>query len=311
MAASDKKQNKKFEKPLVHRNDMNWNDLRFFLALVREGTVSGAGRILQVEHTTVARRITALEEQLGSRLFDRLPSGYTMTEVAENLYPHALSMEELIQVADREVFGMDNQLSGTLKLTASYDVLTRLVTNKLHRFTEKYPGIDLELLSSTSLADMTSRQADIALRLSPKPPEYLIGREVLPLRHGIYGSLKYLKLKKAADKLILWEHDRKTPEWVKNHFPDGRISIRVNEIMTMMEAVKNHLGLARLPCYVADAEPSLRRLDLSLTPSTWGVWVLSHVDLRSTTRVRVCREFLIEIIQEQRTRIEGLDSKYF
>lgn len=311
MAAQDTQQKKKFEKPLVHRNEMNWNDLRFFLALVREGTVSGAGRVLQVEHTTVARRITALEKQLGSRLFDRLPSGYVMTQVAENLYPHALSMEELIQVADREVFGMDNQLSGSLKLTASYDVFTRLITNKLHRFTDKYPGIDLELLSSTSLADLASRQADIALRLSPKPPEYLIGRQVLPLRHGIYGSTKYLKKKRGADKLILWEHDRKTPEWVGDHFPTARISVRVNEIMTMMEAVKSNLGIARLPCYVADAEPSLRRLDLSLTPSTWGVWVLSHVDLRSTSRVRVCREFMIEIIQEQRNLIEGLDSKYY
>jgi len=311
MTAPGTLQQEKFEKPLVHRNDMDWNGLRFFLALVREGTVSGAGRLLQVEHTTVARRITALEKQLGSRLFDRLPSGYVMTQVAENLYPHALSMEELIQVADREVFGMDNQLSGSLKLTASYDVFTRLVTAKLHRFADKYPGIDLELLSSTSLADLSSRQADIALRLSPKPPEYLIGRQVLPLRHGIYGSAKYLKKKSGGDKLILWEHDRKTPEWVSDHFPTARITVRVNEIMTMMETVKNHLGIARLPCYVADAEPSLRRLDLNLTPSTWGVWVLSHVDLRSTTRVRVCREFLIEIIEEQRNLIEGLGSNYF
>ena len=77
-----------------------------------------------------------------------------------------------------------------------------------------------------------------------------------------------------------------------------------------METVKNHMGLARLPCYVADAEPSIRRLDVSLTPSSWGVWVLSHVDLRSTARVRVCREFLIDTIEQQRDLIEGLASKY-
>ena len=80
--------------------------------------------------------------------------------------------------------------------------------------------------------------------------------------------------------------------------------------MTMMESVKNHLGIARLPCYVADAEPTLRRLDLSLTPSTWGVWVLRHVDLRSTARVRVCRKFLIETIEEQKSLVEGLSSNY-
>ncbi len=290
---------------------MNWDDLRFFLALARERTVSGAGRALQVKHTTVARRISALEDQLGSRLFDRLPSGYAMTQVAENLYPHALSMEEIVQAADREVFGMDTQLNGTLKLTASFDVFTRLITPKLQRFTDQYPGIDIELLSSTSLADLASRQADIALRLTPKPPEYLIGREILPLRHGIYASTEYLKKRRGNEKLILWEHERDTPEWVADHFPAARVVARTTEIMTMVDAVKNHMGLARMPCYVADGEPSLRRLDLSLTPSSWGVWVLSHVDLRSTARVRVCREFLIDVIEQQRDLIEGLASEYY
>jgi len=290
---------------------VNWDNLRFFLALAREGSVSGAGRVLTVKHTTVARRITAFEEQLGSRLFDRTRQGYVMTQVAENLYPHALAMEEIAQAADREVFGMDAHLTGTLKLTASYDVFTRLITPKLHQFTEQYPGIEMELLSSTNLADLASRQADIALRLSPKPPEYLVGRQILPLGHGVYASEDYLNTHRNVDQLVLWEHDRPSPEWVANHYPDGRVVTRTTEIMTMVDTVKNGMGLARMPCYVADAEPSLRRIDLPLTPSTWGVWVLSHVDLRSTARVRVCREFLIDIIEEQRGLVEGLTSNYF
>ena len=283
----------------------------YVLALAREGSVSGAGRALSVEHTTVARRISALEKQLGSRLFDRLPNGYVMTQVAEKLYPHALSMEELIQVADREVFGMDEQLSGNLKLTASYDVFSRLVTPKLSKFTDKYPGIVLELLSSSGLANLSDRQADIAVRLSPNPPEYLIGRKVLPLGHGIYASAKYLNKKRSTDTLVLWEHEQKTPEWVADHFPKARVAIRANEILSMMETIRNHIGIGRLPCYVGDSEPTLRRLDLKLTPSTWGIWVLSHVDLRSTARVRVCREFLMSTIEEQKGLVEGLESRYY
>ncbi|PCK01685.1 MAG: LysR family transcriptional regulator [Alteromonadaceae bacterium] len=297
--------------PLNTSKDMNWDDLRFFLALSREGTLSGAGKALAVKHTTVARRISALEEKLGSRLFDRLPSGYAMTQVAENLYPHALSMEELVQAADREVFGMDTQLKGTLKLTASYDVFTRLITPKLSQFTDQYPGIDIELLSSATLADLAGRQADIALRLTPKPPEYLVGREVLPLRHGVYASSKYLQTKRVTEKLILWRAEREMPEWVSDHFSGARVVARTTEIMTMVDAVKNHMGLARMPCYVADAESSLRRIDVALAPSGWGVWVLSHVDLRSTARVRVCRDFLIDIIRQQRVLIEGLESNYY
>lgn len=289
---------------------MNWDDMRFFLALAREGSVSGAGRALEVQHTTVARRIAAFEEQLGSRLFDRMPSGYALTQVGENLMPHALGVEELVYAADREVLGMDAQLSGSLKLAASYDVFSRLITPKLHQFTEQYPAIELELVSSTGLVDLGSRQADLALRLSPKPPEQLIGREVVHLSHGVYASKKYLSKKRAQEQLILWPHDKDKPEWVVDHFPGARVAARTSEIMTMMEAVKNHLGLARMPCYVGDAEPTLLRLDVTLTPSNWGVWVLSHPDLRTTSRVRACREFLIEIIGQQRRLIEGLDSKY-
>jgi DNA-binding transcriptional LysR family regulator len=292
-------------------NIMNWDDLRFFLALAREGTVSGAGRSLTVKHTTVARRISALEEQLGSRLFDRLPSGYAMTQAAENLYHHALSMEEIVHTADREIFGMDTQLSGALKLTASYDVFTRLITPKLKSFTDQYPGINIELLSSVTLADLASLQADIALRLTPKPPEYLIGKEILPLRHGVYGSKKYLNKTRTREKIILWKDERAMPEWVTDHFKGAQVVARATEVMTMADAVKNHMGLARIPCYVADAEPSLRRLDVQLTPSSWGVWVLSHVDLRSTARVRVCREFLVNTIQQQQGLIEGLESTYY
>lgn len=289
---------------------MNWNDLRYFLAVARQGSVSGAGRSLNVEHTTVARRISALEKQLGSRLFNRLSHGYEMTQIAESLYPHALAMEELMQTADREVFGLDAHLSGSLRLTASYDVFNRLITPKLHLFSEKYPNIELELLSSTNLADLAGRQADIAVRLTASPPDYLIGKKVLPLGHGIYASKRYLNEKRRHDQLILWEHEHRLPKWVQDHFPTGQIHLRTNEIMTMMEATKQGIGLSRLPCYVAENEPELLRLDLKLTPSNWGIWVLNHVDLRSTAKVRVCREFLIETLLAQSDTIQGLNSQY-
>ena len=166
-------------------------------------------------------------------------------------------------------------------------------------------------MSSATLADLAGLQADIALRLTPKPPEYLIGKEILPLRHGVYGSKKYLEKTRTVEKIILWKNERAMPEWVTDHFKGAEVVARATEVMTMADAVKNHMGLARMPCYVADAEPSLRRLDVPLTPSNWGVWVLSHVDLRSTARVRVCREFLVNTIQQQQGLIEGLESTYY
>ena len=165
--------------------------MRFFLAVSREGSVSGAGWALGVKHTTVARRIRTFEERLGTRLFDRLSDGYAMTQAAENMFEHALAMEALAQAVDREVFGQDAELAGPLKLTVPHDVANLLIGPKLRAFTEAYPHIDLQLLTTTGLVDLAAREADIAVRLTAKPPDYLVGREVMRLRHGVYGTVNF------------------------------------------------------------------------------------------------------------------------
>ena len=289
---------------------MNWDDLRFFLALAREGTVSGAGRALGVKHTTVARRIRALEERLGTRLFDRLSDGYAMTQVAENVFEHALAMETLTQAVDRDAFGRDAELAGPLKLTVAHDFADRLIVPKLRAFTEKYPNVDLQLLTTTGLIDFAAREADIAVRLTAKPPEDLVGREVMRLRHGIYGTTRTLRRRTDQIGAILFRSEDEHPSWVTENFPNARTVLRVDDLSSMVAATRNHLGLSRMPCFVGDTDASLRRLDVSLKPSDWGVWILSHVDLRTTARVRVCREFLLETIQSQRPLIQGETSKY-
>ncbi|NOX67877.1 MAG: LysR family transcriptional regulator [Gammaproteobacteria bacterium] len=292
-------------------HDTNWDDLRYFLALCREGSATGAGRALSVNHTTVARRIRALEENIGTRLFDHSRNGYEMTQAAENMYEHARRMEEITQAIDREVFGQDAELKGPLKLTVSHDVAERLVIPRLPEFREAYPCIDLEILTTTGLVDLAAREADIALRLTAKPPEYLIGRQVLPMRHGVYGSPDYLKKANGQARVILFRGESAPPEWVQQHFPDAQVAMRVDDVSTMAQAVGNHMGLARMPCYVGDTVPAVRRLDLKLTPSIWGIWILSHVDLRSTARVRVAREFLIDVLEQQRALLLGERSRYF
>ncbi len=284
---------------------MNWDDFRFFLALSREGSVSGAGRALGVKHTTVARRIRAFEERLGTRLFDRLPDGYAMTQVAENLFEHALAMETLAQTVDREVFGQDAELAGPLKLTVSH-VADRLILPKLRAFTEAYPHIDLQLLTTSGLVDLAAREADIALRLTAKPPDYLVGREVMRLRHGIYGTTRTLRKLCDPVNVILFQGDADHPAWVTEHFPNARTVLRVDDVSSMAAATRNHIGLSRMPCFIGDSDAGLRRLDVRLKPSDWGVWILSHVDLRATARVRVCREFLLETIEQQ----HWLDRRY-
>lgn len=289
---------------------MNWDDLRFFLALSREGSVSGAGRALGVKHTTVARRISSFEERLGTRLFDRLPDGYAMTQAAENMFEHALAMEVLAQAADREVFGHDAELAGPLKLAAAHDVADRLIVPELRAFTDAYPRIDLQLLTATELVDLAAREADIAVRLTPRPPDYLIGREVMPLRHGVYGTTRTLRKLSDPVAVVLFRSEAEHPPWVTQNFPSARTVLRVDDVSSMAEATRNHLGLSRMPCFIGDSLAGLRRLDVALDPSDWSIWILSHVDLRATARVRVCREFLHETIERQRALIQGERSRY-
>lgn len=288
---------------------MNWDDLRYFLAVCREASVSGAGRVLGVNHTTVARRIVALEKSLGTRLFDRTPDGYLMTQAAENMFDNAVGMEVQAQAIDRDTFGRDAALSGKLRVTVPYDFATPVIMPELCRFRREYPQIDLEFLTTTMLMDLAAREADLAVRLTAKPPEYLVGRKVLPLRHGVYGTRAILKKPEQAD-VILFSHGEDRPEWVREHFPKARTALKTDSVSTMLAAVRSGLGVARMPCYIGDAEARVRRLDVELTPSDWGVWVLSHVDLRSTARVRVCRAFMIDTVERHRALILGEASRY-
>lgn len=289
---------------------MNWDDLRFFLALAREGSVSGAGRALGVKHTTVARHIQALEDRLDTRLFDRSPDGYAMTQAAENIFNRAVEIEALTQSVDREAFGMDAQLAGPLSLTASKIVSERLIIPQLGTFTSAFPNINLRLVTTTVLTNLAARDADVAVRMTPKPPDYLIGRDVMPLQYGIYGTPKTLKNLSGSVDVILFEGDDEFPIWVTDNFRNPRVVIRTDTVSSMAIATRNHIGVSRMPCFIGDSDTRLRRLDVQLQPSDWRVWILSHVDLRATARVRVCRDFLFEIIEQQRPLIQGENSRY-
>ncbi len=289
---------------------MNWDDLRFFLALAREGSVSGAGRVLGVKHTTVARHIQALEDRLDTRLFDRSPDGYAMTQAAENIFNRAVEIEALTQSVDREAFGMDAQLAGPLSLTASKIVSERLIIPQLGTFTSAFPNINLRLVTTTVLTNLAARDADVAVRMTPKPPDYLIGRDVMPLQYGIYGTPKTLKNLSGSVDVILFEGDDELPIWVTDNFRNPRVVMRTDRVSSMAIATRNHIGVSRMPCFIGDSDTRLRRLDVQLQPSDWRVWILSHVDLRATARVRVCRDFLFEIMEQQRPLIQGEKSRY-
>ncbi|MEY8194309.1 MAG: LysR family transcriptional regulator [Cycloclasticus sp.] len=288
----------------------DWDDIRYFLAVARNGNVTSAAKALDVNHSTVSRRIRALEEKHGVRLFERIHSGYEMTDAGSDIFDLALELELRNSQISRQLFGLDNRLQGKINLTMPHDILEFCLIDEIAEFRKKQPDILLNLSVAQGLKNMAAREADVAIRLTNAPPDYLIGKKITSLQHGIYAQ-KSAKLSGEVP-IVVWNGEDELPLWAKTHFPDAKIVLQINDLFSMYCAVKAGIGIARMPCYLPDAyaNKEVGRLDLSMPSSDWGVWVLSHVDLKNTARIRYCREFLIDKLTCKKALFEGEESTY-
>ena len=283
----------------------NWDDIRFFLAVAREGSISAASRALEVNHTTVSRRIQSLEDRHGVRLFERTADGYTMTEAGGEIYELSVDLEARNLALSRTLFGQDQRLSGPINLTMPHDIFEHVLIDDIAEFIRLYPEIELNLLVSKGLKDLARREADLSIRLTPKPPDYLVGKRIVNLQHAIYTPAG---LEPAANApLVLWTDEKSLPAWAEKYFPDAPVALRVDDLYSMYSAVKTGIGIAHMPCYEPDslADPDVVKLAHTVTGSDWAVWVLSHVDLKKTARVQLCRKFLIEALKRKSNLFHG------
>jgi DNA-binding transcriptional LysR family regulator len=291
---------------------MDWDNLRFFLAVARKGSIRAASVDLSVNHSTVTRRISAFEKKLGVRLFERLPNGYVLTHTGEEMMKSAQHVEEEIIKLDRQVIGRDAQLNGSLRVTMPNALATHLIMPDITAFTELYPNIQLELAFSNEEFNLRKREADVAIRMTPNPPDYLVGRQILQPAKGVYASHDYLKRNNpelAPDKMrwIGWENAKQQPEWNKaSQFSSSPIMHIADDLVAQLEAMKSGMGIAMLPCFLADTDPSVRRLELLDMSSTCGaLWILTHEDLRATGRVRAFINFMLSAFELHRPLLEG------
>jgi len=289
---------------------MNWDDLRFFLAVARTGTIRGAARELSVNHSTVSRRISSLQSTLATRLFEKLPDGYLLTESGESLYRSAERIESEARAAQRQVAGQDASLHGQLRVTLPDSVAMKLIMPDLAAFTRAYPQIEIELLVSYQIADLSRREADVALRFSADPAPDLVGRRLLALATAVYASPAYLYeagWPEDPSQLVWigWKEESGVPGWVRNSpFPHAPVRHRINHSISQLEAAKSGLGLTLLPCFLGDAEPLLRRASPNTLPGR-ELWLLTHEDLRRSARVQHFIRFMATALLHRRALIEG------
>jgi DNA-binding transcriptional LysR family regulator len=290
----------------------DWDDLRFVLAIAREGGLSGAARVLGVKHSTVFRRLGAFEQRLGVRLFERFRDGYSPTLAGEAAAKVAARLAEEVLSLERQLSGQDLRPSGTVRLTTT-DTIGEMLTRHLSTLRAKHPEIGLEVSISNVMANLTRREADIAIRPTPAPPELLIGRRIASVAHAVYGSGKYLARYRHED---LAAHDwiglddslahTVIGRWLRENIPKARVAYRVDALPALRDAALAGIGLAMLPCYLGDSAAGLHRaVKRTLSEPRSALWLLTHSDLKRTARVRAVMDFLAAALISDRALFEG------
>lgn len=292
----------------------DWDDLRVFLAVARAGTLSGAARVLGVNHSTVFRRLAAFEAGLGVRLFDRLPTGYARTLAGEEMMEAATAIEEQVAALQRRVTGRDLELHGTLRVTTTDTIAMSFGPRHIAAFQAAYPGIVVELSAVTERVSLSRRDADVAIRPTNTPPDSVIGRRVARIAMAAYaapargdpprfGSPAFWKgpWLDGDENLAHLASTR----WLAAGAAPGATVFRGNTLTVLFEACCAGLGFAVLPCYLADGEDGLQRIGAPIDELAIDLWLLTHQDLRQTARVRAFLDFIADAITADRDLLEG------
>lgn len=283
---------------------MNWDNTRFFLALARTGTLRGAAAQLNVDQATVGRRIAALEDELSARLFLRTPALYVLTTAGEALLEPAETMERASLTIERRVMGLDEQLAGSVRIATTDSLGKRFVIPAIASLRRRHAGIDVVCVTSAEIANLTRREADLAIRtLRPESPD-LIVRLLGHLETGIYASRRYLAERGEpvvgsafeGHDLVMYQQPVVPTMWdalCGEPTSRGRVMFQTSSTMMLVEAALAGLGIAELPCFRAEAEPELVRL-MPRRCNHFDVWLVAHADLYKTARVQAVIEAVVD-----------------
>lgn len=279
---------------------LDWDDLRYVLAIARAGSLSGAARTLAVTHSTVLRRVDAIERKLKVRLFERLRSGYVPTEAGETLRRAAEECEPRVAQAERQIIGGDMRLTGTLRVTTAHVVALYLLPPALAAFHEQQPRIEVEVKTARERVDLARREADVALRMSTEAPDTLVGRSLGTVRIRVYGwrdapyfGGRAVPAPLSVDALARdfpWigfdGQDRVYDRWLDASVPASSVVARADHFPSALALVRSGMGITVLPEFVARDFPDLLPLSAPIEELQTPFWILTHADLRNTARVR-------------------------
>lgn len=273
---------------------VNWDDLKTVLALVRAGSLMGAADQLGVSYTTVARRIARAEDALGATLFDRLADGYRPTEAGRLAAQEAVGMETHQDSLLRGLAAQAEHLAGPLVLTAPQLVISYLLGPVLRDFTDAHPEVDLQIRATNETLDLTRREADLAIRVSNDPGDSLTGQRMAEQATASFGTPDWAEQVASGGGLdwIVFAGRASLPGAVIEAYPGSRIRYRFDDMVAMVGAARDGMGIVRLPMFLGRAVPELVQLPcIPPTPYT-DMWVVAHADVWATPRPKAFREVL-------------------
>jgi len=297
----------------MNEQHIPWGDLKTVLAIAETGSLSGAARRLGVSHATVFRRLGAIEQRLGVKLFERDTGGYAPTPAGEDVAGAAKRIEAEVVGIERRVAGRDLLPSGSLRLTTTDTLLAGLLTPILAGFRCDYPDISLEISVSNAPLSLSRREADVALRVTQAPPESLVGRRIGRIAQAVYGAAAACPAQApgAGPALASWVGPDETlwyPQldaWMKRQGHEARCAYRVDSLKGIHWAVRAGIGVAVLPCYMGDADQDLVRLGEPIPEMGADLWLLTHPDLRRVMRVRAFIDYVGDAVRERGRLLAG------
>ena len=296
------------------RNRLAWNDFEIVLAIATTGSLSGASRALGVSHATVFRRLADVERRLGVKLFERSRYGYQPTLAGEELAETARIMDQAAIAAERRVAGRDLEPRGEIWVTTTDSLLMGLLAPLFKEFQHTYSGILLDVAVSNQLFNLTRREADVAIRPSNEPPENLIGKPLSTIGQAVYAHRSFgLTPGASIDALAGYPwigagprlQDSELDQWMEMKGLSNACVFRVDTLVGILSAIRSQMGLAVLPCYLAESDPDIVQLTDPIPELEYGLWFLMHPDLRGVVRIHTLMDYLTDAIRSQGERLAG------
>ena len=289
----------------------NWDDIRIFLAVARQGGLTSAAQHLGINHTTVARRLTGLETALRTRLVSRTPTGVTLTPAGQDFLHHAERIEIEAQAAEQRVYSADGTVSGKVRLATREGVGAWLICPKIAELKRRHPELKLELVSEARTISLLKRDADITISLQYPSQSRVIVQKLTDYRLGLFASPGYLReygpigsVDELTDRDVVWYVDDyvdiEEQRYMQPIVTRARAGFRATNILAQYTALVSGMGVGIIPVYQAAQDPDLVRVLPDEVEEMRTYWLSVHPDAQDLPNVRAVIDFILEIVREKK-----------